>query len=311
MDALERSGGEFINARLSVLLPGTHITPHCGVSNAKLRVHIGLRVPRDPHTAGVSDSDDGGVGTGRHSHASALGWSGMIVAGERIEWSEGGAVVFDDSFEHEVRWRPNHGGHYSSQAGSSGTREGLCDGDDDAGRAGSSKTAAAITDERVVLIIDIWHPELSEVERVRARRQFAPEVPGGFRVGDRVRCAVSGYQDALVTLGAAGVVLGRGTNDPTRVAVDLSVDLPAEQHRVVEVAPLDFVPESEWEMRLSGGFQRGDVVAITDPTTGNRTDDLAALVGSGDVLTVIGPGESPTALVLLTEHGERIEVERK
>eukprot|EP00911_Craspedida_sp_UC1_P001054 UC1_evm1s792 len=34
-----------INARVSTLQPGTHIYPHCGVTNAKLRAHIPLRVP--------------------------------------------------------------------------------------------------------------------------------------------------------------------------------------------------------------------------------------------------------------------------
>ena len=31
---LRSSGAEFLNARLSVLRPGTHITPHCGESSA-------------------------------------------------------------------------------------------------------------------------------------------------------------------------------------------------------------------------------------------------------------------------------------
>ena len=43
---LKESGVEMVNARLSVLRGPTHITPHCGMSNAKLRIHIGLRVLR-------------------------------------------------------------------------------------------------------------------------------------------------------------------------------------------------------------------------------------------------------------------------
>ena len=38
-------GWGFINARISVVHPGTHITPHCGVTNARLRTHLGLHVP--------------------------------------------------------------------------------------------------------------------------------------------------------------------------------------------------------------------------------------------------------------------------
>lgn len=60
---------------LSWLHPGTHIMPHCGSSNSKLRVHLGLRVP--PGTR-------------------------MRVGSETLHWSEGSCLVFDDSFEHEV-----------------------------------------------------------------------------------------------------------------------------------------------------------------------------------------------------------------
>ncbi|GHE27143.1 hypothetical protein GCM10017673_31500 [Streptosporangium violaceochromogenes] len=60
---------------LSWLHPGTHIVPHCGGSNARLRVHLGLRVPEGPRIR---------VGT------------------ELLTWREGKCLVFDDSFEHEV-----------------------------------------------------------------------------------------------------------------------------------------------------------------------------------------------------------------
>ncbi|GIJ21069.1 aspartyl/asparaginyl beta-hydroxylase domain-containing protein [Micromonospora lutea] len=60
---------------LSWLYPGTHIMPHCGGSNARLRVHLGLR-----------------VGGGER----------MRVGTETLTWEEGRCFVFDDSFEHEV-----------------------------------------------------------------------------------------------------------------------------------------------------------------------------------------------------------------
>ncbi|MFJ5676408.1 aspartyl/asparaginyl beta-hydroxylase domain-containing protein [Streptomyces sp. NPDC093097] len=62
-------------ATLSWLYPGTHIRPHCGGSNARHRVHLGLRVPEGPR----------------------------IRVGDRtLRWQEGACLVFDDSFEHEV-----------------------------------------------------------------------------------------------------------------------------------------------------------------------------------------------------------------
>jgi aspartate beta-hydroxylase len=93
------SPGVILVSRLS---PGTHIVPHCGSTNAVLRVHLGIVVPD-----GVS----------------------IRVAETTTTWQEGRCIVFDDSFEHEV--------HH--------------DGDSD----------------RVVLILDMAHPDLSDAHRAR------------------------------------------------------------------------------------------------------------------------------------------------
>ncbi|MGH9348305.1 MAG: aspartyl/asparaginyl beta-hydroxylase domain-containing protein [Vicinamibacterales bacterium] len=73
-DAMQ-SGGVVM---LSWLAPGTHLVPHCGTTNTRLRVHLGIRVPE-----GAS----------------------MRVGDRTVSWREGTCVVFDDSFEHEV-WNP-------------------------------------------------------------------------------------------------------------------------------------------------------------------------------------------------------------
>eukprot|EP01087_Luapelamoeba_hula_P022633 TRINITY_DN8163_c0_g1_i1.p1 TRINITY_DN8163_c0_g1~~TRINITY_DN8163_c0_g1_i1.p1 ORF type:complete len:253 (-),score=41.52 TRINITY_DN8163_c0_g1_i1:662-1333(-) len=93
-------------AYFSVVKPGTHITPHCGPANVKLRCHLGLSVPPEGAT--------------------------MRVARETRNWEEGKCLVFDDSFEHEVK--------------------NLGDVD------------------RIVLLIDVWHPDLCEAEREAMRR---------------------------------------------------------------------------------------------------------------------------------------------
>ncbi|MYW90024.1 aspartyl/asparaginyl beta-hydroxylase domain-containing protein [Amycolatopsis rubida] len=68
------SGGPGV-VTLSWLHPGAHIRPHCGGSNARQRVHLGLVVPEGPR----------------------------IRVGDRVlRWREGDCLVFDDSFEHEV-----------------------------------------------------------------------------------------------------------------------------------------------------------------------------------------------------------------
>jgi len=64
----------------SVLSGNTHIAPHCGPVNTRLRCHLGLIVPEECRIR---------VGT------------------ETRSWKEGRCIVFDDSFEHEV-WNSSH-----------------------------------------------------------------------------------------------------------------------------------------------------------------------------------------------------------
>lgn len=86
--------------KFSWMEPGTHVWPHCGPTNCRLRAHLGLSVPKRTF---------------------------LRVANKWRTWREGEWLIFDDSFEHEV-W---HNG----------------------------------TEPRLVLIVDIWHPELTEHER--------------------------------------------------------------------------------------------------------------------------------------------------
>ena len=53
----------------------SRLKPHCGPTNARLRVHVGLSVPEG---------------------------AGLRVGNETRAWIVGGAIAFDDSFEHEV-----------------------------------------------------------------------------------------------------------------------------------------------------------------------------------------------------------------
>lgn len=87
-------------AVFSRLSPGTHITPHTGLTNVRLLVHLPLIIPQGC-------------------------W--LRVGNDVREWKLGEALVFDDSVEHEAK-------------------------------NGS-------TQERIVLIFDIWRPELSSLER--------------------------------------------------------------------------------------------------------------------------------------------------
>jgi aspartate beta-hydroxylase len=73
-------------AKLSVLQPGTYISPHCAGTNKRIRAHLTLRVPSATHMD-----------------------AGLKVAGETKRWQQGKALVFDDSFEHEVWYRAQAG----------------------------------------------------------------------------------------------------------------------------------------------------------------------------------------------------------
>jgi Aspartyl/Asparaginyl beta-hydroxylase len=86
-------------AYFSLLEPDTHIAPHKGPTNLRLRCHLGIDVP-----AGC----------------------GLRVGGIARTWEEGRCLVFDDSCTHEA-WN-------------------------DSDRP------------RVVLVVDLWHPDLSDDE---------------------------------------------------------------------------------------------------------------------------------------------------
>ncbi|XP_066874091.1 aspartyl/asparaginyl beta-hydroxylase isoform X30 [Kogia breviceps] len=62
--------------KYSVMHPGTHVWPHTGPTNCRLRIHLGLVIPKE----GCK----------------------IRCANETKTWQEGTVLIFDDSFEHEV-----------------------------------------------------------------------------------------------------------------------------------------------------------------------------------------------------------------
>ena len=67
------------NAWYSILAPGYHIPAHRGPTNGIVRIHLGLKIPRDWRNC----------------------W--MRVGDEIVHWREGDSVVFDDYYDHEVQ----------------------------------------------------------------------------------------------------------------------------------------------------------------------------------------------------------------
>lgn len=66
------------SAWFSIIAPGYRIPRHRGVTKGILRIHLGLKVPRDRERC----------------------W--MEVGRERVTWRDGECIVFDDTFKHSV-----------------------------------------------------------------------------------------------------------------------------------------------------------------------------------------------------------------
>uniref|UniRef100_H3CMI4 Un-named hu7910 n=1 Tax=Tetraodon nigroviridis TaxID=99883 RepID=H3CMI4_TETNG len=72
----EATGCKRGQIKFSVMQPGTHVWPHTGPTNCRLRMHLGLVIP--PHGCRIRCTE------------------------QTREWQEGKVLIFDDSFEHEV-----------------------------------------------------------------------------------------------------------------------------------------------------------------------------------------------------------------
>lgn len=105
---LVRIDGVPMEAFFSRLVPGAHIPPHHGLTNARLTVHLPLIVPEN---------------------------CAIRVGAEEYHWQPGQILAFDDSFEHEA-WN----------------------------RSGS---------DRVVLIFETHHPDLTPAERAAIEHVYA------------------------------------------------------------------------------------------------------------------------------------------
>merc|ERR1719510_1716163 len=108
--------------KFSVMKSGTHVHPHSGPTNCRLRAHLGLQIPPPPPQT-VVKKESNIVENSRENKAK------LRVADQYLSWKNGELFIFDDSFYHEV-W-------YESES----------------------------KNPRLILIIDLWHPDLSEEKR--------------------------------------------------------------------------------------------------------------------------------------------------
>ena len=81
------------SVEFSLLIAGTRIRPHCGPTNHKWRMHLGVLIPPG-ETASIRVG-----GLGNDATEAPAGGGGLP---RRRAWKEGKVLLFDDSFEHEV-----------------------------------------------------------------------------------------------------------------------------------------------------------------------------------------------------------------
>jgi hypothetical protein len=82
-----------IRAGYSAVGGRARLLPHYGITNAQLKLHLGLRTPLKP--AGGGSSSGGGAGAGTPC-------ASLTVGNETRSWERGRVLFFDDSFVHSV-----------------------------------------------------------------------------------------------------------------------------------------------------------------------------------------------------------------
>lgn len=111
--------------------PGTRIEPHCGPTDIRDQLQYPLSVPLNASVDSTKENND----TGRRNKSPRLN-----ILNETLEWEEGKAFVFDDSFVHSAEYPCSEG----------------------------------MSEVRVVLVIDLWHPSLTNIEREMLQGLYPP-----------------------------------------------------------------------------------------------------------------------------------------
>jgi len=130
----------FGSVYFSKLRRNTRVREHCGPTNVRWRCHLPLIVPKRTRGTGAGDDEGGGGSRLRVGHPG--------VNERSVGWEEGAPLLFDDSFLHSAV----HGGSDDPDS----------DGKDDADGA------------RIVLIVDLWHPALSDADRTALGVLYPP-----------------------------------------------------------------------------------------------------------------------------------------
>ncbi|KAL3801874.1 hypothetical protein ACHAW5_003787 [Stephanodiscus triporus] len=140
----------FGSVYFSKLGRNTKVKEHCGPTNLRWRCHLPLIVPAPPRNEN------------RKSHLRV----GLANVNEKlVGWEEGKPILFDDSFLHSA---VHHGDDVIGEN----------DADDEDAKAYDDvihiNSSSSNSGARIVLIVDFWHPSLSESDRTALGILYPP-----------------------------------------------------------------------------------------------------------------------------------------
>jgi Aspartyl/Asparaginyl beta-hydroxylase len=135
----------FGNIFLSRVQPGSYISPHCGPTNARHRLHLTLF-----HQTRTTSTRN------NHSNVRPV----LRVRDETMTWQVDQAMVFDDSLVHSVEYKNSTSTRTTSTSGNSSSAvEAKLTMDN------AEKETAKEEQQRIVWIVDLWHSDLTPSER--------------------------------------------------------------------------------------------------------------------------------------------------
>lgn len=127
-------GTPFGYAFFSTLHGSSKIAPHTAPMNLRLRIHLALSVPNNNTSSSVVETDADSGATDGASRPRRPD-CGICIGGLTRTWQMGKCLVIDDAYEHKV-WNDT-------------------------------------TEPRVLLLVDIWHPDILATERHDIVSMFA------------------------------------------------------------------------------------------------------------------------------------------
>jgi aspartyl/asparaginyl beta-hydroxylase (cupin superfamily) len=141
-------GTPFGYAFFSTLHGESKIAPHTAPMNLRLRIHLALSVPSEPDPTPINASTKNTTSSSSSSSGSTNQQQpqcGMRIGSLVRTWHTGKCLVIDDAYEHEVWNRKDK-----------------------------------ISPPRVVLLVDIWHPDITPSERLEIQEMFETAKRNGW-----------------------------------------------------------------------------------------------------------------------------------